>query len=109
MLDTATQLLEKGGCTADIRISASDKPEQLAFLGGAGAPAYWTFDKRATLAGHRRSVRFHGLRAHRAHVDYELARKVALQDAVRATVDHLGGVIVQQHHDRDFATLYQFG
>ena len=108
MFDAAAQLLEDRHRPGDIGLRAADQAEQLAFLRRRRAAADRTFDKCGALLQHRGADRLHRVRAHRAHVDHELAGEFGFQNAVRSAVDRLGCGVVQQHHDDGLAALDEF-
>ncbi len=64
-------------------LAAADKAKQLAFPGRRRAAADRAFDKGRAILQRGSAGRFHGVRAHGAHVDHELAGKPGFQEAVR--------------------------
>ncbi len=99
VLDATAQLLEDGPHSRDVRFLAPDESKQLALRRRPDGAAHRAIDEGAAagadLAGQRA---FRG-RAHGAHLDEELARDVAREQAVVTKVyGRKGGGVGQEGH-----------
>jgi hypothetical protein len=101
VLDTPAQLIEERPGASGVGGLGAHESDELALTCRAGAAADRAFDKRRTLGAHAFRKRGLDLRAYRAHLDEQLARNVAGEQAGRAVIDGIDrGLIGEDGDDR---------